>query len=122
MVAEEVNGGEASSSSDNGNGVTAMSKAFAASTKLSETNYMIWYAGILTVLLGVTTDPYSKLMELLERIQNDLNKTMEHLYVIIGADLYKDAPTTYKNTDSWKLLDKVLFTRPSIWPCYGNYL
>ena len=74
MVAKAVYaGGETASSSDNGNGVTAMSKAFAASTKLSETNYMIWYAGLLTVLLGVTTDPYSKLMELLERIQNEEN-------------------------------------------------
>ena len=110
MVAEAVYaGGETASSSDNGNGVTAMSKAFAASTKLSETNYMIWYAGLLTVLLGVTTDPYSKLMELLERIQNDLNKTMDHLYVIIGAALFKESPNTYMNSDNWKMLDKVLF-------------
>ena len=42
MVAEVVTGGDPSSSADNANGATAMSKAFATSTKLSETNYMVW--------------------------------------------------------------------------------
>ena len=67
MVAEVVIGGDPSSSTDNANGATAMSKAFATSTKLSETNYMIWYAGILTVLLGVTIEPYARLMKVLAK-------------------------------------------------------
>ena len=109
MVAEVVFCGEPSSSTDNnGNGASAMAKAFAASTKLSETNYMVWYAGLLTVLLSVTIDPYAKIMQLLERIQHQLHKTMSDLEVSIGATFFS-SDSDYKSKDLWKMLDKVLF-------------
>ena len=68
-----------------------MSKAFATSTKLSETNYMIWYAGILTVLLGVTFEPYAKLMKVLELIQNRMHNSIEVIYNGIGTHVFKDS-------------------------------
>ena len=110
MVAERVYGVEPSTSSDNGNGNggTAMSKAFATSTKLSETNFMIWYAGILTVLLGVTIDPYSKVMQVLERVQNELHKTLDQVYIVIGSSVFSKI-ASFRGSDEWKLLDKVLF-------------
>ena len=95
-----------SSSSDNVNGATVMSKAFATSTKLTETNYMIWYAGLLTVLLGVTVAPYNQLMALLEFVQAQLHHTMDALETSIGA-MMKNA--SFKQTDGWKVLDKVMF-------------
>ena len=106
MVAEVVNGGDPSSS-DNANGATAMSKAFATSTKLSEVNYMIWYAGILTVLLGVHFEPYAKLMKLLELIQNRMHNSIEVIYNGIGTHMFKGAP--FKDSEAWLSIDKVLF-------------
>ena len=90
MVAEVVDAGEPTSatSHDNGGG-SAMSKAFAVSTKLSETNYMVWYAGILTVLLGITVEPYGKLMEVFETIQAQMHNTLDVIERGISAALFK---------------------------------
>ena len=105
MVAVAVMGGDPSTPSDSGNGATAMAKSFATSTKLSETNYAIWYAGILTILVGMTVEPYAKMLKILEALQVQLHNTMEVIENGLGRLFYSNA-ADFKTKEPWITMEK----------------
>jgi len=111
MVAVEVDAGEPTTPTSHGNGGgSAMSKAFAVSTKLSETNYMVWYAGILTVLLGITVEPYAKLMEVFETIKVQMHNTLDVIERGISAAVFKlNTVAELRANDLWKRVEKTMF-------------
>ena len=79
MVAEVVTGGSEGSASSSSETTcsSTMAKAFSTTTKLTDTNYTVWNAGILTVLMAMTVDPHAKLMVIMEGIRDKLHMTLD---------------------------------------------
>ena len=87
MVAEVVMGtGDGGTSKSGSSGANANSnamtliKALASATKLTDTNYIAWFAGLVTVLMGFTGDPFDKLQEVIEKLQGYLTDSLEDIY------------------------------------------
>ena len=43
------------------------------------------YAGILTILVGFTGDPYEKLMKTMEGLRNNLHNALDHIEREVAA-------------------------------------
>ena len=112
MVAEVVIcTGDGTSSKDSNPG-TILGKAMAHATKLTDTNYTVWYAGILTVLVGFSGDPYEKLMKVLEVMK----KHMQHSLTIIESKIVQEVLgkgipeiATSKSSEEYQSMDKTVF-------------
>ena len=115
MVAVEVFAvGDSSKAPETTNGgasaTAAMSKAFAICTKLSDNNYMIWYAGILTVLVGVTVEPFTRVLEVLETIKDQLHNSLGGIETGIATTLFKlGSAAELKASNAWKQVNTALF-------------
>ena len=112
MVAEVVvaGGEEGTLSSDHTTNMgTAMSKVFASATKLTDCNFMIWYAGFLTVLVGLAGDPWSRLLQVLELIQAQLHNAQENIEHGIATSLFKMTDrAAFQKSEEWKMKLSVL--------------
>ena len=112
MVAEVVVavGEEGIMPNDHTTNMATMSKAFASATKLTECNFMIWYAGFLTVLVGLAGDPWSRLLEVLELILAQLHQAQENIEHGIATTLFKMRDrATFQTSEEWKKVNRCLF-------------
>ena len=92
MVAEVVvctGGGDSSQGSNSNSNAMALIKVLSTATKLTDTNYTAWYAGLVTVLLGFTGDPFDKLNKTLEKLRDQLTNSVEALHRILIQEVLK---------------------------------